>query len=513
VDKVSRREFIRISAFAAAGVAAAACAKPAEPTAAPKVEPTTAPETKVEPTATPVPVVEEAAKEAPMLAEMVASGSLPPLEERIPSNPKVMPVMEESGKYGGTIRRGFKGVSDRWGPTKLNDRGLVWYDKDLVNQPRIAESWEINEDASEWTFHLRPGMKYSDGSAFDSDSFKWSWENRYLNETLTPSPPSGLSTGTPYVMGEMTFPDQYTFAIKYQDPKPMLLFALGRWRDFWTPGEYMAQFHADFVDKAELDAKVTEAGFETWDQLFNDRLYWYMSPDKPEVMPWPAQNALSEELFLMERNPYFFATDPEGQQLPYLDKVTHRLFETNDVFNMWIVGGEIDFQARHVGIDNFTLYKESEAGGDYQVFLGTAAGHVCLQLNQTCKEPRMREFAQDRNVRIALSLAVDRDELNELVLQWAVDAQAVLSPRDVAKRLSQAGKRLHRIRSGSSQRAARRGWLRREGRRWLPPVEGWQRRDAQLCDRGHRPGRHCRRSGHHLQVLCRRGHQGHLPVP
>jgi peptide/nickel transport system substrate-binding protein len=117
----------------------------------------------------------------------------------------------------------------------------------------------------------------------------------------------------------------------------------------------------------------------------------------------------------MLRNPYFWATDPEGQQLPYLDSVSHRLFETNDVLNMWIVGGEIDFQARHVGIDNFTLYKESEADGGYEVFLGTAAGHVCLQLNHTCKEPRMREFAQDRNVRIALSHAVDRDELNELV--------------------------------------------------------------------------------------------------
>jgi peptide/nickel transport system substrate-binding protein len=117
----------------------------------------------------------------------------------------------------------------------------------------------------------------------------------------------------------------------------------------------------------------------------------------------------------MERNPYFFATDPEGQQLPYLDKVNHRLFETPDVFNMWIINGEIDFQARHVGIGNYTLYKESEADGDYQVYLGISAGHVCVQLNHTCKDERMREFAQDRNVRIALSLAVDRNELNELI--------------------------------------------------------------------------------------------------
>ena len=195
----------------------------------------------------------------------------------------------------------------------------------------------------------------------------------------------------------------------------------------------------------------------------------------------------------MERNPYFWAIDPEGQQLPYLDTVTHRLFETNDVFNMWIVNGEIDFQARHVGIDNFTLYKESEASGDYQVFLGICAGHVCLQLNHTCKDERMREFFQNRNVRIALSLAVNRDELNELIYDGLLTPRQysplAMSPNDYPK-LANAYIEYDPDRG---QRAAGRGRLHRKGRRWLPPVEGWQRRDAQLYHRGHRPGRHHRR--------------------
>jgi peptide/nickel transport system substrate-binding protein len=117
----------------------------------------------------------------------------------------------------------------------------------------------------------------------------------------------------------------------------------------------------------------------------------------------------------MERNPYFFAVDAEGNQLPYIDKVTHRLFETPDVFNLWIVNGEIDFQNRHVQIGNFTLYKENEENGDYQVFIGTSAGHNAIQLNQTTKNERLRSFFQNRDVRIALSLAVDREAINELV--------------------------------------------------------------------------------------------------
>jgi len=110
-----------------------------------------------------------------MLADMVAAGDLPPVDERLPVNPMVMPVAEENGNYGGTFRRGFKGVSDRWGPTKMQDRGLSWYDQNLNMQPRMAESWEINEDASEWTFHLREGMKWSDGTPFTTEAIRWWW--------------------------------------------------------------------------------------------------------------------------------------------------------------------------------------------------------------------------------------------------------------------------------------------------------------------------------------------------
>jgi peptide/nickel transport system substrate-binding protein len=247
---------------------------------------------------------------------MVAAGNLPTLRECIPAYPGTVPIMENAGKHSGTIRRGLQGVWDRWGPTKHNDRALCWYDRDQVMRPGIAESWKVNEDASEWTFHIRPGIKCYDGSPLDSDSFKWSWENRYLNETLTTSPPGNLSTGDPKVMGEMTFPDQYTFKIKYQEPKPMLLFGLGLWRHFWTSGAYMEQFHENFADKGELEKQITEAGFETWDQLFDDRLYEHVGPEEPEVTSGPADSAHSEERFAMKHSPYFCATDPVNESPP-----------------------------------------------------------------------------------------------------------------------------------------------------------------------------------------------------
>jgi len=412
--EITRREFLRLSAIVTAGAVSAACA-PGTPAPAPT--PTPAPAAPATPT--PAPAAPAAPpskyKEAPMLAELVKQGKLPPVDERLPVNPTVCPVMEMTGKYGGTMRRAFKGVSDRWGPTKVQNESLTWYNSDLSVRANLVESWEINEDASEWTFHLRKGLKWSDGHPFDASSFQWWYEYQLRNTTLTPAPPGDWSTGTPRVLMEMEFPDDYTVKCKFAHPKPLFVYTVTRSQPF-NAGHYMSQFHIDLVeDKAALEQKVKEAGFETWDQYFTDRNWWYMNPEKPNIGPWLAKNPLSEELFVMERNPYFWQVDPDGNQLPYVDKITHRLFTTPDVFNLWIINGEIDFQARHVGLGDYTLFKENEQKGGYKVFRGVWANHVALQPNHTAKNPRLREFFQNRDVRIALSVAVNRDEINELV--------------------------------------------------------------------------------------------------
>lgn len=415
----SRREFIRLSAVASAGAVAVACGsggEPAEPEA-PAMEEA-------------APAAEEAAmsmgtyQEAPMLADMVSSGALPPVDERLPSNPGVMPnAGGSSGNYGGIMRRGFRGVSDRWGPTKMQDRGLGWYDQDLNVQPRLAESWEINDDASAWTFHLREGTKWSDGEPFTSDSLLWWYENDLLNTDINPSiaprwAPGGETMGVEKV-------DDYTTTYSFSEPNPLFIYeTLRTTRRIYLPGHYLSQFHMELTeDPDKLQADTEAAGFNSWSEYYTDRRWWYLNPDLPSVGPWTAGNELSNELFIMERNPYFPFVDADGQQLPYVDHVHHRLFETPDVFELRIINGEIDFQGRHVSLDSFTLFKENEEKGDYSVYLGYASGHTAIQLNQTTKEPRLRELFQNRDVRIALSVSVDRETLNDLVFD------GLLTPR------------------------------------------------------------------------------------
>jgi len=412
--ELTRREFLRVSSLAAAASVVAACAQPAEPTtepAPPAEAPTTAPAAPSEPPA------EGRYKEAPMLSDLVASGDLPPVDERLPENPCVLPVKESIGKYGGTWRRGFKGVSDATGPTYLTWNSLTRFNEDLTLNTMLAESWDINEDATVWTWHLRKGTRWSDGTPLTTEHTKWWWENHVWNEEISPSQDGTYKTGSgdDRQMCELEILDDYSFALTFAHPNPLFGFKV-IWRSFpMLPGHYLEQFHADFADKAALDKLVEESGVETWMDVYNDKRREHLNPEVPRLDNWVPDNEISNELYILKRNPYCWCVDEEGQQLPYIDQVNHRLYETPDVFNMWVINGEIDLQGRHVDAANFTLFKENEQNGDYQVLMGITASHVAVQPNLTSKKPVLRRLYQNRDVRFALNYAVNREEMNELV--------------------------------------------------------------------------------------------------
>lgn len=351
-----------------------------------------------------------------MLADLVSQGTLPPVDQRLPTNPVVLDGIAGAGKYGGTIRRGYSGVSDYFGPNKVQQVSLVWYNDDLSIRPDLAESWEVSEDAKQWTFHLREGIKWSDGKDLTTEDFKWWYDNVLMHETLAPLPNTGRngwSTGKARTVMQAEFPDPLTAIFTFADPNPLFVYNVTRGQPF-APSAHMQQFHLDFADQAKLEADTKAAGFETWDQFFDDRNRPLIG-GRPSTGIWIPKNTFGDQLFEMERNPYFAQVDSAGNQLPYIDKVSHLIFESPDAFSSRIVAGEVDYQARHVSIGDFTLFKENEGTGDFRVVLGVTGNHVAFQPNHTTKNEKLREFFQNRDVRIAMSLAINRAEINELV--------------------------------------------------------------------------------------------------
>ena len=413
--KVSRREFVRISSLTAVAGIAAACTQATStpgPTIAPT--PTTAAAATSVPEATAEPV--SMYNEAPTLAGKVTAGELPTVDERLPIEPCVAPVLEGIGNYGGAIRRGYTGMADRQGPRKIREKSFIWYTPDFAVRPALAKSWELSDDARVWTWHLREGTKWSDGVPFTSADIQWFWDNRLNNAEITTAPPEEWSSGLPKALATCETPDEYTAIFTFQDPNPLWIYNLAWENKPFTPAHYMEQYHPDFAGIEAVEAKAKEMGYDTWQSLYievDDRRD--LHPDRPCLDAWICTNKLGEELFLMERNPYFWEVDEAGSQLPYIDTVQHRLFDTAEVLNMWIINGEIDFQGRKLSIANYTIYKEGESSGDYIVALMKNDGFVGICMNQTVQDERLRQFFQNRNVRIAISHAVNRDEMNELI--------------------------------------------------------------------------------------------------
>lgn len=392
-SSVSRREFLRIAGASALTVAA-----------------TTLPVSKA-------PTVRRASaastySEAPMLAELVHQGTLPPVDERLPTTPLVIPTIEQIGSYGGILRRGLKGVSDRWGPTKMQDKGLLWFDASLTLRPHIVESWETNNDATIWTFHLRQGMKWSDGAVFDAESIRYWYDRELLNSELTGSPSTDWRSADGTVM-TLTVVNAQTVRCQFTQPNPLFAFKLTRpFNAVYAPGHYLKQFHKELTtDWVALQAEYAAAGFNNWVDYYYNRSDWSGNPAKPSLGPWVAVTPISQDPFVMQRNPYYYAVDSANQQLPYTDRVEHKHFNETSELTQWVFDGEIDFQARHIPGD-LPLLQSNEAAGGYRTVLGVSASHIGIQLNLTSKDQRLRTFFQQRDVRIALSLAVDRALLN-----------------------------------------------------------------------------------------------------
>lgn len=359
-------------------------------------------------------------QEAPMLAEQVAAGNLPSVEERLPTTPLVVPVVERIGDYGGTWNTGLLGGGDfGWFQRTIAYDNLVRWDPEWGGVlPNIAESFEVNANATEFTFKLREGMKWSDGMPFTADDIMFWYEDIQLNEEITPD--RGSNPPTVVKLGD------YEVMFMFEEPKGTFLQETASVGCPHTcyPAHYLKQFHADYADEADLQAAIEEAGAADWVSLIRlkgvDRNSHLGDADIPTLYPWKLQNSYGDgsTRVIAERNPYYFKVDAEGNQLPYIDRVDFELFDSPEVFLLKVLSGEIDFQDRHIATDiNKPVIFDNQESGDYRLFETRKAemNHSMLALNLNVQDPVKREVFNDINFRIGLSHAIDRQEVIDVV--------------------------------------------------------------------------------------------------
>lgn len=364
------------------------------------------------------------AGESPQLAEMVEAGSLPPLSERLPDIPLMLPVVDELGQYGGVLRRAFLGPGDHNNYTRAVYDALVRFAPDGSQVvPHIAASWESNADFTQWTVHLRQGAKWSDGEPFTADDIMFWYEDMLGNEELMPGGVGWMHNGD----GSSATVDKvsdYSVRWTYAEPNTAFLLNLANMDGadksinnlVFVPAHYLKEFHPKYADKAALEAKVKAAGFDTWTQLFAVEALPHLSGNRPGMAGWvPAGTTVSDTVFTIKRNPYFVGIDPAGNQLPYIDEIRFTFYADKEALNLAAVAGEIDFQGRHINMSSYPVLKENEGKSGYRVVTWPTFGgsDAVVMLNQTWAGPEGDLF-RSKEFRIALSHAIDREAIKEL---------------------------------------------------------------------------------------------------
>ncbi|WP_178024676.1 ABC transporter substrate-binding protein [uncultured Paenibacillus sp.] len=363
-------------------------------------------------------------KEAPMLVELVKAGTLKPVDERLPEKEDVMvePVAEEIGKYGGEWHYPWNGPDDKWGIGMVTEEAMFRFKADGSGvEPNVAKGYDVNADATEYTIYLRKGMKWSDGVPFTADDVVFYWEHMLIPETFgkalydcyySVDPATGEKA-----RAEVAKVDDYTVKVTFKHPNVMFLERLAidnKW--FFAPAHYYKTILPEFIGEEKALEKAKEYGFEDLKNfgVWTGYYYW-LYPQRPTLRPWVAVNDMNSDRFIMERNPYYFKTDAEGNQLPYLDRIvltkmqdkSHKLLET--------MAGNVE--ASTFDFTDFTVLKENEQKGGYRVIPWTTPSwsSTGVQLNQTTKDPKLRKLFQDIRFREALSIAVDRKEVSEII--------------------------------------------------------------------------------------------------
>jgi peptide/nickel transport system substrate-binding protein len=359
--------------------------------------------------------------ETPSLEEDVRAGKLPPVDQRIPKKPAIVAVDgpgRQPGSHGGTLRMLMGDQRDIRMMTIYGYVRLVGFNDKFEIVPDVLDAVEVTEGRI-FTLKLRAGHRWSDGHPFTSEDFRYYWEDVANNPRLSPGgPQESLIVGGEKPTVDIL--DPLTVRYSWKTPNPVFLpsLAAGQPLYIYMPAHYLRKVHEKYADAETLQKLVRTLRVRDWGAAHErlSRQYRPENPDLPSLEPWRNTTAPPAELFVFERNPYYHRIDQNGRQLPYIDRV-HMLIGTSSLIPAKTGAGETDLQAKYLRFDNYTFLKDVAKRQNLDVHLWKRGegSYAALMPNLNAADPGWRAVMRDVRFRRALSVAINRRDINRVV--------------------------------------------------------------------------------------------------
>ncbi len=320
-------------------------------------------------------------------------------------------IVNTSGKFGGKIVSCFLNDPKSFHPLLTDDLesqvrnqlinpGLVRIN--LVTQlpePELAKSWETSSDQLRWTFHLRRGLKWSDGTPFDANDVIFTLQvvhdpafaNTAKDALTVDSKPIQWKLIDPYtVIAEL--PSAYAPFLRKLDGTTLPIIPKHKWEESFKTGKLLESLSTNM----DLRNSVSLGAFVLKDYHPGESLQ-------------------------LKRNPNYWKVDKSGHQLPYLDEIIFLIISNLDQVQLKIESGEIDTFYSVRAQDIAAIENKSSSTGTRVYKLGPTYGYEGLFFNQngarnpktgkSFVEPMKYSWFTDVNFRKAVSYSIDREAM------------------------------------------------------------------------------------------------------
>ncbi|MBQ8278912.1 MAG: hypothetical protein IJZ23_03645 [Roseburia sp.] len=396
-------------------------------------------------------VVEAGPQEAPMLTALVEAGTLPTLEERMPVEAdRFVETVDATGAqlsigtYGGTINMVNGGGS--WDLSRPITESIIHYNTDGSYYPNVIKSYEHNADYTEWTFHLREGMKWSDGDDFNADDITFWFYMCHVSNFDTKKSWSALVDYKEKVTvdGEeteiihhptLTKVDDYTVTWTFTNPKlPADFIENGDFKWCWAPSHYLNDLIPDSIyveneywpatglsdEQVLLNAQAKGIDQATIKDLGKAVSYYFWNvAGVPTLNPYvlttkEGNNSKDAELAILERNAYYWKVDAAGNQLPYCDAIYLHKYSEEGQDQLAFRSGELDVVEVAMG-DISAILTDMGDAAELRTYAGTNWGSYQITFNYTIEDKNYADLFANIKFREAMSIAVDREQVSGLL--------------------------------------------------------------------------------------------------